>query len=463
MAAPRAVRSLPPGTQLTRRVFGAAQATQNLIQTLFWDPILRPYSTAAAMGSVALKSGSGMIHRTSVTLDSASTFQASAQLSYADPMDLQAWEQDLDRIVGRRALQGKINYLIDGGEFFPRLSQAIAEAKTKVDMRTYIFDNDDVAVEIADMLRERSKDIRVRVLLDGIGTLLGTQVNAESMPADFEPPLSMTRYLEDGSRVRVRTHSNPVMTGDHVKSTIIDGEMAFIGGMNIGREYRYEWHDMMMEVTGEVVGEIQRDADKAWGKAGLLGDLGQLLQTIKPRRQKRTEGGYPIRVLYTLPHDSQIYRAQLAAIRRAKSYIFIENAYFSDDIIMHALVQARQRGVDVRVIIPSIGNHPMMNLSNLVEVNTMLAHGIRVYRYPGMSHIKAAVFDGWACVGSANFDAMSLRINREMNLATSDPTAVRELLTKLFYKDFAAATEVSEPTKLDWRHNLAELIADAAL
>jgi sulfur carrier protein ThiS len=58
---------------------------------------------------------------------------------------------------------------------------------------------------------------------------------------------------------------------------------------------------------------------------------------------------------------------------------------------------------------------------------------------------------------------MSLRINREMNLATSDPTAVKELLTKLFYKDFEAATEVNEPVKLDWRHNFAELIADAAL
>jgi cardiolipin synthase len=463
VTSPTTLHSLPPNPRMTHRVFGAIQATQNLLQTLCWDPIVRPYSTAAAVSSVVLKSSTGMVHRTSLTINTPTTPQSPETLRYAAPMDLNAWEKDLDRLVGRNALQGKIKFLIDGGEFFPRLTQAIADAKKRVDLRTYIFDNDDVAVEIADMLRARSKDIHIRVLLDGIGTLLGTQVNAPSMPANFEPPLSMTRYLEDGSRVRVRTHSNPLMTGDHVKSTIVDGTTAFVGGMNIGREYRYEWHDMMMEVTGEVVGEIQRDADKAWGKAGLLGDLGQLIQAVKPRRNKRTDGGYAIRVLYTLPNDSQIYRAQLAAIRRAKSYIFIENAYFSDDIIMYELVQARQRGVDVRVIIPSVGNHPMMDLSNSVEVNTMLEHGIRVYRYPGMSHIKAAVFDGWACVGSANFDAMSLRINREMNLATSDPTAVKELLTKLFYKDFEAATEVNEPVKLDWRHNFAELIADAAL
>jgi phosphatidylserine/phosphatidylglycerophosphate/cardiolipin synthase-like enzyme len=80
-----------------------------------------------------------------------------------------------------------------------------------------------------------------------------------------------------------------------------------------------------------------------------------------------------------------------------------------------------------------------------------------------MSHIKAAVFDGWACVGSANFDAMSLRINREMNLATSDPDTVDDLLERLFYRDFRVSKEISEPTPVDWRHSLAEIIADAAL
>jgi phosphatidylserine/phosphatidylglycerophosphate/cardiolipin synthase-like enzyme len=93
----------------------------------------------------------------------------------------------------------------------------------------------------------------------------------------------------------------------------------------------------------------------------------------------------------------------------------------------------------------------------------MLEHGIRVYLYTGMSHIKAAVFDGWACVGSANFDVMSLRINREMNLATSDPATVNELLVRLFNVDFKASTEISEPVPVNWRHDFAELIADVIL
>ena len=78
------------------------------------------------------------------------------------------------------------------------------------------------------------------------------------------------------------------------------------------------------------------------------------------------------------------------------------------------LIAARQRGVDVRVIIPSRGNHGPLNASNKLTINTLLQHGIRVYEYPGMSHIKAAIYDGWMCVGSANFDKLSLKINKEI-------------------------------------------------
>ena len=455
---------VPQVSAVTRRIFGAVQLTQNLAQTVVMDPFFRPYSTLAAGGSVILKTSGGMLRRTLV-----STVQMPAlngpipPISNAEPMDTDAWEQKLDSILGSKSSRGEINFLIDGDEFFPRLTDAIESSQKSVHVRTYIFDNDDVSVKIADLLRKRSADVEVRVLLDGVGTLLGTQVDSATMPTDFQPPLSMTAYLETGSRVRVRTHSNPFMTGDHVKSTIIDGERAFVGGMNIGREYRYEWHDMMMEVTGPIVAGLERDADKAWGKAGFFGDLSLLGQVLKPRRTTAAQTGYPIRALYTLPHDSQIYNAQLAAIRQARSYIFIENAYFSDDVIMYELARARRRGVDVRVIIPAAGNHPMMNLSNGIAINTMLEHGIRVYLYPGMSHIKAAVFDGWACVGSANFDAMSLRINREMNLATADRETVRDLMERLFWVDFQMSQEITEAIPVDLRHAFAETIADTFL
>ena len=138
---------------------------------------------------------------------------------------------------------------MDGEEYFTRLADAIGRAESSIDVRTYIFDNDDVAVYFADLLRARSNEVKVRVLLDGVGSLLGTQFDSDMQPAHFTPPQSMVGYLRNASKVRVRTQTNPWLTGDHVKTTIIDRKLAFLGGMNIGREYRYEWHDMMMELS----------------------------------------------------------------------------------------------------------------------------------------------------------------------------------------------------------------------
>jgi phosphatidylserine/phosphatidylglycerophosphate/cardiolipin synthase-like enzyme len=90
----------------------------------------------------------------------------------------------------------------------------------------------------------------------------------------------------------------------------------------------------------------------------------------------------------------------------------------------------------------------------------MLEYGIRVYNYPGMTHVKAAVYDGWACLGSANFDKLSLQINQEINIGFSDPDTVERLVHRVFQPDFAAAIELREPLRLAARHHLAEMIAD---
>jgi cardiolipin synthase len=269
--------------------------------------------------------------------------------------------------------------------------------------------------------------------------------------------------LKYESRVKVRKQSNPWLTGDHVKTTIIDQNLAFVGGMNIGREYRYDWHDLMMEITGPVVNQLQFEFDKAWTKSGLLGDFGVLTHVLGGYERDNSGAGYPVRVMSTSIHDSQIYRAQLEAIRRSQSYIYIQNAYFSDDNILFELAKARRRGVDVRVIVSSSNDSGAMNLSNEATINTMLENGIRVYSYPGMTHVKAAVYDGWACLGSANFDKLSLQINREINLGISHPETVQRLLDRVFIPDFNVSTELHESIPLRWSHRVAEFIADEML
>ena len=168
---------------------------------------------------------------------------------------------------------------------------------------------------------------------------------------------------------------------------------------------------------------------------------------------------YPIRVLKTSPVKSDIYKAELAATRRAKSYIYIENAYFSDVTILYELVRARLRGVDVRVIIPMEGNHGVMNNSNVIAANTLIKYGAKVYAYPGMSHVKAAIYDGWACLGSANFDKFSFRVNREMNLATSESSFAEELKEDVFKPDFERSLLLIKPLPAGWLNAFAFIVA----
>jgi cardiolipin synthase A/B len=381
-------------------------------------------------------------------------------LSSAGGMDLSAWERELDRHLGRSSSLGTLNFLVDGEQFFTRFIDSVTTAVESVDVRAYIFDNDDVALSIAELLRRRSMEgIDVRVLYDGLGTIMAGGEAAASLPEAHRAPQSMQIHLENKSRVDVRTVKNTWLMGDHAKTMVIDRRHAFLGGMNIGREYRYDWHDLMVEIRGPVVDEINREFDKAWDRAGWLGDWGSLF-SFAADEVNQSMSGYPLRLIYTRPGQQEIFDLQRQAIRRSQEHIYIENAYFTDDTLLQELIEARRRGVDVRVIIPLETDRGVITRNIAVAANIMLEHGIRVYIYPGFTHAKAAIYDGWACVGSANLDRLSLRINQEINIATSEPRAVEELMKELFEPDFDKSRELTEPFPQQWNDSLIEMFGD---
>jgi cardiolipin synthase len=369
-------------------------------------------------------------------------------------MDLEAWERDLDRIVSARRYQGKIELLIDGEQFFPALIQSVEAASRSVDAQVFIFDSDAYAIKIADLLKKRSAEIKVRVLMDDAGSLFAANVARDAPPpAGFQRPADIQTYLTSGSRVQARATANPWLTVDHRKLFVIDGRQAFLGGMNIGSEYRYQWHDLMAALTGPVVGRLEKDYREAWAHAGPLGDFAYGWISLFPAaasRRNNIPGGIDIRPLRTATFRADIYRAQLEAINRAQSYIFLENAYFGDNTILRALIQARRRGVDVRVIFPSENDSGIMQTSDEATGNELIENGARVYIYPGMTHVKAAIYDGWACLGSANFNKMSLHIGQELDVAFSDPATVGRLRKDLFEADFARSRELTQPLPLNW-------------
>ncbi len=391
---------------------------------------------------------------------SAAANKSILEMSETGTMDLQAWEQRLDEMTGSKTSYGTLDFLVDGKEFFPRFFKAVEDAERTVHIRTYIFDNDDFAIKVAETLKRRSKEVDVKILMDGLGTILATAVQPDTLPPEYEPPESVRNYLTSGSRVRVRQQFNPWFTGDHSKTVIVDNERAFIGGMNFGREYRYEWHDLMVEVHGPVVGDIDGAFGKAWAGGGFLGDIGSFFHSLKARKNKNHHQGYPVRLLYTRPGDSEIRNTQLEAIRRSKSYIYLENPYLTDDRVLNELVKASRRGVTVKVIIPKDADSGIINRSNALAANKMLRNGIKVYQLPYMSHVKAAIYDGWACFGSANFDKLSFRVNYEVNLATSHQPVVKELINRLFIPDIRASHELKEELPVRAGDFLLELVAD---
>jgi cardiolipin synthase len=391
-----------------------------------------------------------------------------APLSRHPGMDVAAFEAELDRKLKPARARGTVKLLIDA-EFFHTLSDALRTARDPVDMQMYIFDNDDVAVGIADQLKETSRRVPVRVLFDDLGTQQACRIRPGTLPRNYQGPEDILAYLKKDSNVDARRLRNIFLTSTHTKIITIGTHRAFIGGMNIGREYKHEWHDMMADVRGPVVGLLKAEVDRSFRQTNIAGDLSHIVSqgAIPGRDDKYTNiaeppGAYDIRVLHTRAFKPHIESAFHLAIRSAQRRIWIENPYFADDRIVRELLAARDRGVDVRVVVPFISDQKIMGANNVATAAVLLRHGVKVYVYPRKHHLKAALFDNWAFIGSANLDHLSLRLNEEVNIAYSERSAVREIENRLFLKDFRVSRELKPNSiKTDLKTSLAEFVADS--
>jgi cardiolipin synthase A/B len=372
-------------------------------------------------------------------------------LGHRPPMNAEAWEQYLDGITKERRVPATVRLRIGGEQFFPDFIQAIQDARESIDIQLYIFDTDDYAIQIADLLKQRSREVRVRVMIDEVASLQSSLKHPKSpQPPGHRAPSSIIQYLRRDSNIRVRPMTMPALSANHTKMIIIDGRRAWLGGMNIGREYRSDWHDMMIEVTGPIIGWMQRSFVRTWVHNSWTGDLGEMVTRFRSSREAAARipipaGAIPVRPLRGSALHFDLKDAQFAAVRNAQQSIWIENGYMSYSRFIRELVEARRRGVDVRVIMPAETDSKIMEGNNRALIPQLLRNGIRVWLLPEISHVKAAIYDGWACIGSANFDRLSFRVNHEFNIGYSDPAAVDTLRRDLFLEDMARGTEIKAP------------------
>ncbi|HEX2748484.1 MAG TPA: phosphatidylserine/phosphatidylglycerophosphate/cardiolipin synthase family protein, partial [Verrucomicrobiales bacterium] len=313
-----------------------------------------------------------------------------------------------------------------------------------------IFDNDDFGVATANLLKRKAEEIPVRVFFDSLGTRSAHRIKPETAPPPgFEPPAFMGSYLSGDSNIKVRVTTNPFLLCDHTKLHVIDHRIAYVGGMNIGREYRSEWHDQMARIEGPVVAELESVFQYHWNRENAFRNW--TFQNTPWKRpeavplQPASAGMVPLRVLRTDTTGGRhgIVRAFRAAIAAAKKRVWVHTPYLSEDGILTDLADAARRGVQVRVIIPGRNDSKMMDKVNLHSASRLVESGATVQSYPRMSHLKVVVCDGWAMFGSANCDTLSLRLNSELNLASSAPGFVRALEKQIFIPDFKVSRPVT--------------------
>ncbi len=374
-----------------------------------------------------------------------------------------AFEAMLNHKKFPHAEAGKLSYFVDGSNFFPELDRQISAAQQSINIQVFIFDNDDIGVRYADVLKRQSETIPVRILFDDLGTTLAQHSAPITLgPRGFTPPTNMVTYLENESKTKVRRILNPWLVCDHTKLMLFDQKVAMLGGMNVGREYYSEWHDLMIRVEGPIVQSLSRDFKHAWKKAGPLGDLALFSKPAFFRHHEPVTNGISLRILRTDPAVGryEILDATLLAIRGARKRIWIQNPYFASDEIALAVEAAARRGVEVRVIIPNTQTSSIMDAGNLSTAKGLMQAGAKVFVYPKMTHLKAIICDDWANIGSANLDTLSLRINRELNLAFTDHTAIQKLESAVFLPDFRKSRRLHSRETEKLTSTLAETLAD---
>ena len=341
----------------------------------------------------------------------------------------------------------ELTLLQNGAVFFPQLCADIDAARHSVNLETYIFAADETGQVVAEALqRAAERGVSVRVLLDGFGSAELPSAFVDNLRKHGVEVQWFRREISPFTLSRSRMRRLRRM---HRKMAVIDGEVAFVGGINI-------INDIPAKLDFRCPASGFRGADKgrtggrgACGDATLVGDgfLGCVSQAHQSGRwrlyriKSHPDSNVQLVLRDNVRHRRDIERAYLKAIAGAKREVIIANAYFLPGrLFRRALVHAARRGVRVVLLLQGKVEYRLQHYATLALYGRLLAAGVEIHEYhASFLHAKVAVVDGeWATVGSFNIDPFSLLLAREANLVVHDKAfagALRDSLLTAIERD----------------------------
>ena len=353
----------------------------------------------------------------------------------------------------------EVDLLRGGDELFPRMQAAIAHAHNEVWLATYIFHHDDTSLALVDaLIAADRRGVRVRVVVDGFGSGASVRVLQQRFAgsgvafAVFRPMDRWWRWLQPGQLRRL-----------HQKLCVVDGEVAFVGGINVIDD-RIDLHhgvselprlDYAVQVRGGLVDLVGQNVRSVWSRAWLGRDFDDALLDYVPLRRRfglwmtqvwrgpqrlpdpppRLQPVCAALVLRdNLRRRRTIEHAYADAIRGSRATVDIICPYFyPGHRIRQALRQAAARGVRVRLLLQGKLDYRIAGWAAEALYADLLGHGVEIYEYtPAFLHAKVAAVDGeWATVGSSNIDPLSLLVNLEANVVVRDAAFAARLAAEV--------------------------------
>ena len=352
----------------------------------------------------------------------------------------------------------RADLLIDGAATYTALLLDVANAQRHVDLEYYIFLPDRTGTALRDALVERARaGVQVRLLLDAVGSgptsrrFLQPLLDAGGEVAWFHP--MRLRWLWNRPWLNLRTHR---------KIVVLDGSVAFTGGINITDEQDERlgdkaYRDLHLRLEGDVVQALQLVFIEDWAYATGAAPL-------RPTDTPPQAGRIAAQVLVSGPDSSweAIHRLHVGAIHAARHRVWLATPYFvPGEAAMMALTSAALGGLDVRLLVPKLSDSRLVTYAARSYFDELLAAGVKIHEYgPRMLHTKALLCDDdLAIVGSANFDHRSFRLNFEVSVMFHD-ASIASQLAELLHGECSRAPRVRDDRSRSlWRIRLPEALA----